>query len=124
MLSVSSLRDLDIGDFENAEKRMQECLRIRSKLLPPEDENICNAYNNLNLACSSQGKYREGLQWLLKADSVRQVHGRDWSAKSLLMNVNLGRIYYCMRNYIEAQRHLDAARKEAIEADSWYWQIQ
>jgi tetratricopeptide (TPR) repeat protein len=123
LLSSSALHDLDLGEFHIALTRTQECLKIQLSSLNPDHEQILNTYNNLGIAHGSLAEYDCGLKFLGKAEVIlKNTPGRN-PAKSVLLNVNMGRNYYCMGRFNEAEARLEAAMADSLEMDSWYWRV-
>lgn len=70
-----------------------------------------------------QGEYRRGLDFLSRAQDILRIDPSRYPAKSILLNANYSRNYYCMGEYEESKARLDAAMIEAIEMDSPIWKV-
>lgn len=123
MLGNSGLHDLYLGEFNIAKTRTQEGLTILLARLESDDEQVLNAYNNMGLVLACQGEYKRGLDFLGRAEEILRINPEKYPTKSLLLNANYGRNYYCMGEYEESEKRLDVALAEATEMDSLVWKI-
>ncbi|KAI1410375.1 hypothetical protein F5Y13DRAFT_192236 [Hypoxylon sp. FL1857] len=111
------------SEFTRSEREMTESLDIRLELLHHDDLLVALSYNGLGMAAGCQGRYEEGLQWLLKAHRVYEGPAGDIPSRKLVWGYNLSRNYYCMGKYEDARKRLDEALGIADRLQSWYMQV-
>ncbi|KAI0377693.1 hypothetical protein F5Y04DRAFT_263483 [Hypomontagnella monticulosa] len=111
------------SEFARSETEMRECLQIRLELLAPDDLLVALSYNGLGMAAGTQGRYDEGLKWLLKAEKVYEGPAGRVLSRKLVWGYNIARNYYCMGRYEEAEQVLGKALEIADRLKSWYMQV-
>ncbi|KAI1654754.1 hypothetical protein F4813DRAFT_194925 [Daldinia decipiens] len=111
------------SEFIKSELEMAESLRIRLELLPPNDLLVAVAYSGLGMATGAQGRYEEGLEWLLKAGKIYEGPNEENPSRKLVWCYNISRNYYCMGRYEEAGNILRHALEVANRLQSWYMQV-
>jgi tetratricopeptide (TPR) repeat protein len=124
LLRHATLHDLDFGEFNIAEGRMNENLEIVSKVLDANDELLMNVYNNVAQVAASKCLYDESLKWWSKAEAIFDQPHDPWPEKGVMININLSRNYYCTGQYAEGRRRLEAALRYAREEGSPYFDAQ
>jgi len=76
-----------LGHYEEAERRLRECLEIRRRELAPDDPDIVRAANNLAVALRGLEKYNEARKLLAEAESmIRSKEGQERLLVSILSN--------------------------------------
>lgn len=111
------------SEFTKSELEMSESLRIRLELLPPNDLLVAVAYSGLGMATGAQGRYEEGLEWLLKAGKIYKGSDGENPSRKLVWCYNISRNYYCMGRYEEAENVVNHALEVANRLQSWYMQV-
>ena len=88
------------GEYKEAEKPLRRSLKIREKLLGPDNTNIALSLNELALLLKSQGKYEESEPLYKKSLEIRETKNHPDVAESLN---NLAGLYYSQGKYAEAE---------------------
>lgn len=89
-------------NFNQAFEAGEEALRIGLKLLGDKDTLVASAYNSLNLANRSRGKYRESLDNALAALEIWEHHPEVISIPKSRTYYGLGWLYIAYRDLIKA----------------------
>jgi tetratricopeptide (TPR) repeat protein len=101
---------------EQAYAAFFESRRIRENLLPKDDEEIANTYNNLGNVYQSDCKYEEALDLHRKALAIDMNKVVEERKKIVhIRYLNIGNTYAFQGKCIEAREYIEKGRTHAIE---------
>lgn len=93
---------LNHGMYEQAEKFLNEGLRIREEAYGKSNLNVANSLNNLSQMYLNKGEYENAEEMLLRALEIIKSHSRDKNPEAAPILSNLGVVYYRQKNYAKA----------------------
>ncbi|MBI5171673.1 MAG: tetratricopeptide repeat protein [Candidatus Melainabacteria bacterium] len=98
-----------LGDYTNAEIDLNEALKMRLAVLPPESEEIANSLGDLAAVYHKTGRYQLCEEKLRQALKIRlSTLGRNHRETAILLG-NLGNLYSQQAKYEEARDYYQQA---------------
>ncbi|KAL8786507.1 MAG: hypothetical protein Q9213_002734 [Squamulea squamosa] len=80
----------DLFRLQDCKRSGEECERVLSACLPPDDLDLGNAYNNLGICCLSEGLVDEGIEKLERSKQIRMSAGASGLLYVSACHINLG----------------------------------
>jgi tetratricopeptide (TPR) repeat protein len=121
LLNIAGLTDLAIAEFDRAEKRLLECLSIRSKHLGANEEPMVNINSNIGLAYGCQNDYRNSIRYLQKALDIVHSWDRPSPVKEVLVYTNMGKVHGVAGDFDASEDCLNIALQAAASLNSVFW---
>ncbi|KAK6350565.1 hypothetical protein TWF718_003755 [Orbilia javanica] len=107
------------GEFERAEDYLNQCLTIRSDVLPKDDDEMANIHNNLGNLYLSRNELENALESHQKAYDIRSTKDKDCPNElaMIMSHHNLFRVYLASNEIDEAKKHIDQAQ---LRQGNWH----
>ncbi len=86
-------------------------LRIREKILAPDDLDLVDSYHNLGSLASVQGQYDKALELYAKTEKIRVEAGKEAVIYLGLTHLMIGRVHFLREEYTEASKRYDMAEE-------------
>lgn len=87
----------------------EKSLRIREKVLAPDNLDLLSSYQTLGNLASAQGRYDEALEYFAKTEKIRA--GMEAVQSLGLIHMMTGRVYFQRGEYSEALERCEMAEE-------------
>ena len=99
----------ELNNLGECRTAYEEALRIRSRLLDPDNEELMNTINNMGNLEQAEGNYEKALELFSRAREARMNAGEETRLALSLTLMGIGRTYESMKQFAEAQREYEEA---------------
>ena len=88
-----------------------ESLRIREKVLAPDDLDLMTSYYNLGNLASAQGRYDKALEYFAKTEPIHIEAGEEAVVSLGMVHMMTGRVHFLRKDYAAASERYDMAEE-------------
>ncbi|KAJ4295250.1 hypothetical protein N0V90_007261 [Kalmusia sp. IMI 367209] len=99
-------------------KNLSKCLELRLKLLPHDDPDVANTYNNLANYYASVGDAEEAIKMHNKSFEISKDEAETAPAYAALSHLGLGKAYVLSARFDDAEREYERARSLVAPLDT------